>query len=468
MKDFRFAYIAFWALSVLVGISGCSSGSQRRNEPNSAVNSSPTKPNIASAQRIDHVIILYLENHSFNNLMRGFPGADHGPVSVTPQNDEKGNKLAFLPPVFVGEKGREREVDKRFPQKLPNKPFLIDTFAPRATKIPDPSHEFYTHKRQINGGLNDRFVVNSNTGALAMGYYEGKDTVLWQLAQKYTLADHFFQGTFGGSLVNHIWLICGCMAEYEDAPEQIRAQLDPSGRLLKRGAISPDGCLVNTLQPRFPPYDSTVKDEARRLPPQTQPTIGDRLSEAGISWAWYAGGWEAAVQGRAPESFIPHHQPFSYFKNFAPGTQARADHLKDEREFSQALAEGSLPRVSFVKPIGEDNGHPGYSDLASSDQVVKKIVSALEKSPQFDSTLLIITFDEFGGFWDPLPPPQRDQWGPGTRIPTIFVSPWVKSGFVDHTIYDSTSILAYIVRQFGLKPLGKADREARVFWNIFR
>ncbi len=98
--------------------------------------------------------------------------------------------------------------------------------------------------------------------------------------------------------------------------------------------------------------------DAKRLPLQEMPTIGDRLSDKGISWAWYSGGWNDAVSGKPGKNFQYHHQPFGYFKHFAAGTKGRADHLQDESDFLKAIDAGQLPAVAFYKPIGELNEHP--------------------------------------------------------------------------------------------------------------
>src|SRR5260370_34089861 len=99
------------------------------------------------------------------------------------------------------------------------------------------------------------------------------------------------------------------------------------------------------------------------MPLLTNPTIGDRLSEKGISWAWYSGGWNDAIAGHPDPLFQFHHQPFAYFARYADGTPGRAQHLKDEQEYWPALRDGKLPAVAFVKPLGPDNEHPGYNSL---------------------------------------------------------------------------------------------------------
>jgi len=262
------------------------------------------------------------------------------------------------------------------------------------------------------------------------------------------------------------------------------------------GRASPDGYIVNTSQPAYqpsgiPPAPGGSLDLANPashpLPPQTLKTIGDTLSAKGVSWVWYAGGWNAAladgrrdptikrsvIYSREPGSpiFQPHHQPFNYYARFAPGTPDRARHLKDGDDFLADIARGTLPAVSFYKPTGRVNQHPSYTDLAGSDEHIADVLSRLRASPQWSKMAVIVTYDENGGFWDHVPPPSGpgsgDRWGPGTRIPTLVISPFARKGFVDKTVYDTTSILKLITRRFGLQPLPGVRANAGDMTNAF-
>jgi phospholipase C len=298
-----------------------------------------------------------------------------------------------------------------------------------------------------------------------MGYYNGHSLPLWKYAEKYTLADSFYQAAFGGSFLNHFWLICACTPRYPDAPSELRAVLDEKSNLLRDGVITPDGYAINTIQPYYLPTNITDKKYA--LPPQNLPTIGDRLSEKNISWAWYSGGWSQALSGSPAPSFQFHHQPFVYFSKYADGSENKARHLKDENDFLAAIKHGKLPQVSFYKPLGEHNEHSGYTDIISSEKHIADIISQIEKSPMWPTTAIIVTYDEYGGYWDHASPPMGDRWGPGTRVPAIFISPYARKGYVDHTSYDTTSILKFIEIRFGLKPLGVRDANANGLTGAF-
>jgi phospholipase C len=209
------------------------------------------------------------------------------------------------------------------------------------------------------------------------------------------------------------------------------------------------------------------------LPPQTAATIGERLTDRGVSWAWYAGAYKAALadgmqppdvkrkiiyeRAGASPNFQPHHQPFNYYVRYAPGTAERAAHLKDGEDFMADIAAGKLPAVSFYKPAGKDTQHPSYTDIMTGDAHISGLLEKLRASPQWKDMLVIVTYDENGGYWDHVPPPTGpgfgDRFGPGTRIPTLLVGPTVKKHHIDSTTYDTTSILKFITERFALQPL---------------
>ena len=323
--------------------------------------------------------------------------------------------------------------------------------------------------------------------------------------QAYTLADNFFTAAFGGSLLNHMFLICACVPIYPHADRspardliaQVEADgvtlklaadspksaLDGPPKFVKDGNLTPDFYAVNIMQPPYQPSDNPPAagghpafadpNAPTTLPPQTEQTIGDLLSAKGVSWAWYAGAWQATLDGprtRPVPRFQYHQQPFNYFAALAPGTRARAEHLKDGGlggvEFIKAIDTGALPQVAFYKPQGNLNQHAGYADVRSGDQHIADLMAHLQRSPQWARMLVIVTYDENGGFWDHVAPPKGYRWGPGTRVPAIIVSPFARKGFVDHTLYDTTSILRFITKRFELPTLpGLAARDRALAAN---
>jgi phospholipase C len=405
----------------------------------------------AGFRRLNHIVVIYLENHSFDNLYGEFPGANglaNAGARAT-QVDPLGKPFIVLPTPPGG----------AFPSNLPNAPFNIEQYVPIGMNSPDLVHRFYQEQAQIDGGKMDRFAAISDAKGLVMGYYHTANLPLATEAAGGTLCDNFFHGAFGGSFLNHIYFIAAQVPTFPNSPQLMRAQIDRTGKITKDGAVTPDGYVVNTSFTVNSPHPAMIP-AAFLVPNQTFPTIGDRLSDKNVSWAWYSGGWSDALAGHADSLFLFHHQPFAYFANFADGTAAKAEHLKDETEFIAAARAGTLPAVSFVKPLGEVNEHPGYANVKSGEEHVVELLRALRSNPEWNETAVIITYDENGGFWDHVAPPVIDQWGPGSRVPTFVISPLAKHGYVDHNIYDTSSILALIEHRWGLAPLSTRDAGA--------
>jgi len=472
---------------------------------------------------IKTVVVIYLENRSFNNLFADFPGVSQPLAELSPadalQKDRNGEALPQLPKIwggliqqaqFLG--GKQYLIDENKITGLPNAPFALSDGEgkplPTGLVTRDLCHVFYQNQMQINGGKNDHFVAWGDSGALVMGHYgeTNKNLGLWQVARQYTLCDNFFMSAFGGSFLNHQFLISARAPFYpnaesspakekiavtEDGPTGTRlaiakecppSALDGKPKYVRDGAISPDGYAINTMLPPYQPSpispaaggDPRLADPQNHhtLPPQTHQTIGDLLSHKGVNWAWYAGAWQAALDsagGGSRPNFQYHHQPLNYFQQFAPGTAAREQHIRDggvgdspiSNKFLADVVAGKLPAVTFYKPQGNLNLHAGYSDVESGDQHAVNVLEHLKHSPQWNNMLVVITFDENGGWWDHVAPPKGDRWGPGSRIPAIIVSPFAKKGNVDHSFYDTSSILRFITRLHDLPLLeGIALRNA--------
>jgi acid phosphatase len=457
----------------------------------------------AGLEQIQTVVVIYAENRSFDNLYGFFPGANglrRVSRAKSTQLDRDGSVLKELPPVWGGltPKGVTPPITEAQTERLPNAPFAIDDpngfNAPLDVITRNLWHLFYQNQMQINDGKNDKFAAFADAGGLVMGYYRtnAAKLPLWTIARRYTLADNFFMAAFGGSYLNHLWLVCACTPKYPNADQSPakgeiadvggdgvslkladnspKSALDGPPKFVHDGALTPDFYAVNTMQPPYQPSavmpakdgDPAYADPANpaTLPPLNEQTIGDLLSQKGIGWAWYGGAWQMALDGKNGSpvpAFQYHHQPFNYFVAMAPGTAARAEHLKDGGlngvEFIKAVDAGSLPPVTFYKPQGNLNEHPGYAEILSGDQHITDVIAHLRKSPQWPHMLIVVAYDENGGFWDHVAPPKADRWGPGLRVPAIIVSPFARRSYVDHTLYDTTSILRFITRRYDLPKL---------------
>lgn len=480
---------------------------------------SPAELDKALHDQVKNVVVIYGENRSFNNLFADFPGVESPLSALKPeqylQRDRDGSVLSSLPPVWGGVTqvgpqtldGVTYPSGTQFQESLPNAPFALK--GPQGEDLPlglvtrDLWHVFYQNQMQINGGKNDHFVAWADSGGLTFGHYTQTrySLRLWDVAREFVLCDNFFQGAFGGSYLNHQYLISAQVPFYPDAANSVaKVQIatlqsdDPTDTRLKPleqspasamtgppqfgpSLLTPDGYAVNTMAPPYWPTwirdperpDYAKADLPSVLVPQTHEHIGDKLSKKNVDWAWYGGAWQATIDAYKDSGGIPkipnfqyHHQPFNYFKRLGPenpverSKRLRDGGLGDESSTNKFFADaeaGKLPAVTFYKPQGNLNMHAGYADVASGDRHIVRALKVLQQSPQWKNMVVVITVDENGGWWDHVAPPKGDRWGPGTRIPALVISPFSRKGTVDHTVYDTASILRLITRVFQLETL---------------
>src|SRR3954452_1726132 len=221
--------------------------------------------------RIKNIVVIYAENRSFDHLYGTLPGANGLANATDEQKTQLDHDRTPLPQLTVF--ATDGKPDPRFP-KMPNAPFRIDA-PPINVSLnqiaPSPIHAFYHNQEQINGGPNNMFAAMSNIGGWVMGHFDGSQLKLWRWAKEYTLADNFFMGAFGGSFLNHQYLICACAPHFPEAPEVMHVRLDANGKLLKKpdspsardgavevfssagGQVPPEGDAVNPSQPPYQP-----------------------------------------------------------------------------------------------------------------------------------------------------------------------------------------------------------------------
>ena len=529
--------------------------------------------------RVNHIVVIYQENHSFDNLYGGWEKVDglgDAPRRRTVQVNQAGAPYNCLlqndvnltsPPLSA--RCTDTTTGASFTSHFRNRPFTIDDYIPpTATTCPAPGvfapngvlngtgepggctrdlvHRFYQEQYQLNDGRQNRYVTGSDAVGLTMGVYDTRALPIYRYLHqpghpRYAIADNFFQAAFGGSFLNHQWLIAAGNPVFPKAvndggandlhsvvdanamPTSYPLYASPATTGLKDTQLTascnppatalptPPRVLcgdyaVNTIQPPYQPFAPGTAD-TRKLPPQTAPTIGDRLSGAGVDWAWYSGGWSNAngnidapgwTNGTGPacadsnalatavfpncpdKLFQFHHQAFNYYANYAPGTAARAAHLRDEEEFLDLAGSSdkacNLKPVSFIKPVGAENEHPGYASAHTGSSHLMDLVQAVENSRCANDTMVVVTYDEFGGQWDHVTPPGQggkggphDVFGPSTRIPALVISPSLRGRFVvDHTQYDTTSIAATIERRYDLDPLSSRDAAVHDLSRVFQ
>lgn len=464
-------------------------------------------------EKIDHIIVIFQENRSFDHYFGTYRNARDG---KKPENllDQHGN----LDKCFMGmQKNPEgipynylpvpADIPGFYSALLPNRPFHMAPYISASENVPwDPSHNFHRMFAQVDQGRMDKFValalVNpkgmspalsamkpddpwiefelSQPSGAVLGYYERADLPHYHaLADEYVLLDNFFQAMSGGSTGNALYLAAGRSAQWSQAPQTLKiaqklALTDPS--------YDEFGILINDLPPLNGPTEARFEKLKIAPPPeeQTYPSIGDRLNEAQISWAWYNENWNSVKpwalktafgsgDGSAvintPDFYVPHHNPFQYYPTW--NDNVRAGHMRDATDFFEDVRSGKLPSVSFVKATGAHDEHPEHSAPSWGQGWVMTLLGALARSPAWSRTAVIITYDEGGGFWDHVAPPKPDKYGCGTRVPALLVSPYARRGFIDNKLADTTSVLALISKRFNLKPLQTRDAGAYAMLNGF-
>jgi phospholipase C len=453
--------------------------------------------------KIDHIVVIYQENRSFDHYFGAYQPPGGGAVAnlldregqvdarfTGLQTNPAGVPYGYLPVPF--------QVPGFVDALLDNRPFHLTPYiAPDANVLWDPSHHFFRMFAQIDHGKMDRFVALALTGkhvffdkgpgsdAVAMmlaqstpsgavlGYYTREDLPHYHhLSDEYVLYDHFFQAMSGGSTGNALYLAAARSAQWSKPPAAKTGSLDPP---VFDKPYDKAGILINDVAPVNGPTETFMGSLDLAPPPeeQTYPNIGDRLDAASLGWAWYNEGWNAvkswalktafgagdgSVVVDTPGLYLSHHNPFQYYPSWF--ANVRAGRMRDSEDFLEDLKTGRLPRVSFLKATGGRDEHPAESAPRWGEAWVMGLLKALGASRLWEKTAIIVTYDEGGGFWDHVAPPNPDAYGCGTRVPALLISPWARRGYIDHRVADTTSVLALIEARFGLKPLQQRDAQA--------
>ncbi len=289
--------------------------------------------------------------------------------------------------------------------------------------VDDLDHSITTFFAQYNEGKMDGFVSALNAlnqdGRLSLGYYDDRDIpYYWNLADEYVLFDRFFSSAHSGSIWNRMFWVSG-----------------------------------------------VVGSDANRIPARGYgdiPTIFDRLQEAGVSWKFYVNRYDPFLTYRTfgESSFLdPQVQwvPLLSFDRFIDDPEL-AGHIVDLEEYYIDLRNNTLPAVSYVLALGATE-HP-LTSLAAGQRFTKNLVQALMESSSWDHSAFFLTYDDWGGWYDHVPPPQVDEYGYGFRVPTILVSPYARKGHIEGGEYDFTSMLKFIEFNWSLAPLSERSSRA--------
>ncbi len=395
-------------LAALV-IAGCSSGgSGAGNSLGSVAPPAPGPPQSGGEGKyIKHIVVIVQENRTFNDIFAGFNGADSSMYGYT----------------HTGTKVRLRAI----------------TF-----KGPDILHNWGNAMADWNGGRMNGFdrSIYANSGRPAGTYVyaylqRGQVAPYWTMAREYTLADHMFPTMFGPTFTAHIDLIAS--TTNLTAGE---AEVDgPTGQ--PWGCDAPRGTTTFLLNPQ------RVETGDGPFPCFTQyDTMAETLDAAGVTWKYYAPNVQYAG-GRL-------WSPFAAIRQVRYGPDWRHI-ISPSRKVLTDAPNGRLAQVSWVIPDGANSDHAGNNSNRGPSWVAS-VVNAVGESPYWSTTAIIVLWDDWGGWYDRVPPPQLDFVGLGIRVPCIIISPYARSGYVSHTQYEFGSVLKFIEETFHLSALGPASR----------
>jgi phospholipase C len=453
------------------------------------------------------MVVIFDENISFDHYFGTYPnaantdGTTFTPSKHTPKANtaQSAGLLAKNPNLYA-------------PKRL----------GPAQAMTCDQNHSYAPEQRAADGGKVDLYVQNTSVDkcsaplfsdpGLAMDYYDGNTvTALWNYAQQYTLSDNSFSDVYGPSTPGALSLVSGqthgaisvTAASGTTNPVQT-ATPDPSV------VATPDASGVGTVyrdpDPAFDDCSNNDHTATSNLAVKQGKNIGDLLNAKHVTWGWFQGGfrpsttWDGKstdyakcdtahtnVGGASVVDYSPHHNPFSYYKStanphhLAPssvqaiGSTDQANHNYDLTDFDAALAAGNLPAVSFLKAGSYQDGHAGYSDPLDEQHFLVKEINALEKSPEWSSTAVVVAYDDSDGWYDHVyhAPTNGSQnttldstgqpmdaaacqaqthvikkyqtrCGPGVRQPLLVISPYAKTDYVDHTFTTQSSVLRFI------------------------
>jgi phospholipase C len=504
------------SLTLILG--GCGQGTTSTPPGNGNANTTPPvviTPTTPSAA-IKHVVIIFGENISFDHYFGTYPNALNNPGG-TPFTAATGtpipNNYVSNPNLITANPNLNSANNNTALNSVAANPFRLD-FSQAATA--DQNHAYTAEQMSFDAGKMDLFplsvgtannpTLNTQTGgnglmattALTMGYYDGNTvTALWNYAQHYAMNDHSFSTTFGPSTPGALNLVSGQTNGVINAVNPGTAVIaDGNGGLTDVNDADPSGDMCSSTSKNFS---------------MSGKNIGDLMNAANITWGWFEGGFDLTITnsngttgcarstgavnipGHPPTAdYIPHHQPFQYYASTANlnhtrptsiaaiGSTDAAKHQYDMHDFTDALAAGNMPAVSFLKAPAYQDGHAGYSDPLDEQTFIVNTINAIEKSSFWPSTAIIVAYDDSDGWYDHLNNfvngsattadalngagicisataaaaalpglsattlHAQGRCGYGPRQPFLVISPWAKKNAVDTTVTDQSSITRFI------------------------
>jgi phospholipase C len=458
-----------------------------------------TAAQLKTATPIKHLVVIFDENISFDHYFGAYPNALNLP----------GEPPFHAAPDTPLVNGLSPTLLTNNPNALSggSNPFRL---APSQAATCNNSNAYTTEQLAFDGGLVDKYGLTSPTKAcglflptppqlLSMGYYDGNTvTALWNYAQHYSMSDNFFDTLFGTTVMGHMNLLSG----------------QTNGLIVEAGApVSPhviaNGSIIANVQPY---YDDCAAGATPNVV-MTGRNVGDLLNAAGVSWGWFYGDFApvsittagGVTTATCTAIYNNHYAPFDYYQSTAnphhlpPSSLAAigkdtcsnmmcANHTYDLSYFFQALNAGNLPAVTYLKFAENDTGHAADSTPLAEQTSLVNAINAIEQSPFWRDTAIMITYDDTGGWYDHVAGPIvsfsqdaindaisgnpaastgscgkpgagvtitiQDRCGFGVRMPFLLISPYAKPNYVDHSLNDTTSVLRFIEYNWGLGAIG--------------
>ncbi len=359
---------------------------------------------------IKHVIFVIKENRSFDHMFGRFPGAN----GVTEGEDANGMR----------------------------------PLTPEPDDHHDIPHCYECSLQAYNNGQMNGFSQGTDDGAHAFTQFRPWDIPnLWYLAQHYVLSDNFFASAQGPSFPNHLYSIAATSGGTHEAPHQSPDQLKErwdQGLAKTWGCDAPKGVTVTV-------EDSEGVDT--EIPPCFDfQTEGDLLNAKKIPWAYYS-----ATNTQAGYIW----SAYSAIRRYRENPKKWAQHIRPVDDLVHDIRKGLLPPITWVAPRAQESDHADGNSFCNGYNWTTDVVNALMESPMWDDTAMFVTWDDYGGYYDHVPPRQVDPFGFGMRVPLLTISSYARDGMVDHHPGEFSSVLRFIEDNWGLTQLTHRDRDAK-------
>jgi phospholipase C len=403
--------------------------------PPTATASADPAPHADDAQvalaraHIRHVVFIVKENRTFDTMFGRYPGADGATTGLTCDG-------------------------------------TVVPLTRAADDAPGPDHSFQGGVKAIDGGKMDCFSELHGGEHLQsyVQYWRQDIPSYWRYAERFGLADRFFSSIYGPTGLEHLYTIAattdrftdhersGAEGQYGDNGIPREYCEDPTERAFSFRRLTADEVAQAFRIEEGPEPGLLNPYWIERWPCIDVPTLPDRLSAKGVSWKYYVG----------QNDYVKTMKWVRHIR-YGPGYRR----VVDDARFLEDLRAGDLPAVSWLIPDVEDSDHPAAGSLCRGENWTVEVLNALQQSPDWRHTAVVITWDDFGGFYDHVAPPHVDLYGFGPRVPALVISPWVRPGTIDGATYEFASVLKTIERIWDLAPLTERDRAASDMLGMF-